>query len=101
MNKDELYQAVLRRMENFHISFDEAIKEIKEIYPDYKEILNEMVHPGKTKVEMDKKLWGAIETLMYIIETPDIPEEKIQRHLGVVSYLYRREFPQSLINPYI
>ena len=93
MNKDELYQAVLKRMENFHISFDEAIKEIKEIYPKYSNILDEMIDPTKTRVDMSCALWVQIETLMnFVSYSHKVSEERIQRQLGVVHYLYNKEF---------
>ena len=56
MNKEELYQNVIKRMKNFNISFDEAKEEIKEIYPQYADVLDELVAPEKTNIEISNIL---------------------------------------------
>ena len=95
MNKGELYQNVIKRMKNFNISFDDAKKEIKEIYPHYSELLDELVAPEKEKVEMSRELWEEFRTLMYIIpNVKEITEEHKQRQLGIVYHLYNKEFDQ-------
>lgn len=96
MNKEELFQCVIKRMEIFNISFEEAIKEIKEMYPKYNNTLDTFVNPNKTQVEMTCQLWQEIQTLMYIVSGVKPTEEQIQRQLGVVSFLYDREFTSTL-----
>ena len=92
MDKSTLYQTILRRMDNFNISFDEAKQEIKETYPHYSTLLDEIVAPNKTKVEMSNQLWEELENLMYILPNIKIAEEYKQRQLGVVYHLYEKEF---------
>jgi polyhydroxyalkanoate synthesis regulator phasin len=94
MNKGELYNNVIKRMKNFNISFDEAKKEIKEMYPQYTDILDELVEPGKTNIEISNILWEEITNLMYIASGNSYKssEENIQRQLGLVIYLFNKEF---------
>ena len=93
MTDEELYQAVIRRMENFNISFEEAIKEIKEMYPEFIEILDKFIHPTKIQIAMDCTLWEQITELMGLVSySHKVSEERIQRQLGVVNFLYKREF---------
>ena len=94
MNKEELYQNVIKRIKNFNISFDETKKEIKEMYPKYADILDELVAPGKTNIEISNILWEEILNLMYIASGNSYKssEESIQRQLGLVIYLFNKEF---------
>ena len=85
---------VIKRIKNFNISFDEAKKEIKEMYPKYADILDELVAPGKTNIEISNILWEEIINLMYIASGNSYKssEESIQRQLGLVIYLFNKEF---------
>jgi hypothetical protein len=96
MDEHELYDCVIKRMKIFNISFEDAIKEIKEMYPIYEGILDKFVDPSKTQIEMTYQLWHEIETLMDIVSSRKSTEEQIQRQLGVVSFLYNREFDRVL-----
>jgi hypothetical protein len=91
-NKADFYQTILRRMDNFNISFDEAKQEIKEIYPHFSTLIDEITAPNKIKIEMSNRLWAELESLMYILPDIKIPEEYKQRQLGVVYHLYEKEF---------
>ena len=94
MNKGDLYDNVIKRMKNFNISFDEAKKEIKEMCPQYTDILDELVEPGKTNIQISNILWEEITNLMYIASGNSYKssEENIQRQLGLVTYLFNKEF---------
>ena len=96
MDEHELYACVIKRMEIFNIPFEEAIKQIKQMYPDYIDILDKFVDPAKTQIEMTCRLWQEIENLMYVVSSRECTEEQIQRQLGVVSFLYNREFNNVL-----
>ena len=69
-------------------------KEIKEMYPKYADILDELVAPGKRNIEISDILWEEIINLMYIASGNSYKssEESIQRQLGLVIYLFNKEF---------
>ena len=43
MNKEELKNALHKRMLAFGLSYKEAIEEVREIYPKYNDILDELL----------------------------------------------------------
>jgi hypothetical protein len=93
MNREELYYGVIQRMKNFNISFKQAIKETKEIYPKYSDILDKFIEPNKTQITMSCELWKQFEKLMCLAsDRYETTEEKIQRQLGLVEFLYDKEF---------
>lgn len=93
MNRFELYQAIIQRMKNFNISFRQAMKETKEIYPKYSETLDKFIEPNKTQIIMSCDLWAQFEKLMCLASGRyETTEEKIQRQLGLVEFLYDKEF---------
>jgi hypothetical protein len=93
MTEAELYQAIIQRMKNFNISFEQAIKETKEIYPKYSETLDKFIEPNKTQITMSWELWKQFQQLMELASGRyETTEEKIQRQLGLVEFLYDKEF---------
>jgi hypothetical protein len=93
MNREELYYGVIQRMKNFNISFKQAIKETKEIYPKYSDILDKFIERNKTQITMSCDLWEQFEKLMCLASGRyETTEEKIQRQLGLVQFLYDKEF---------
>ena len=57
-------------------------------------ILDELITPGKTNIEISNILWEEIINLMYIASGNSYKssEESIQRQLGLVIYLFNKEF---------
>lgn len=94
MNKPQLYEAIKQRMKNFNLSFDEAREEIKKMNPQYTDILNELIAPQKIRVDINEELWEEITNLMYMASgnSYESSEENIQRKLGLVTYLFNKEF---------